>query len=309
MSEGRQGASASPTPLVATIAGAFGGGANIFTGYPFDSVKVRLQASNKGTFSGPYDCFRHILRTEGVSGLYRGLSVPLIGGIVETGINYAAYTQSLKFFEGPRAVPQTSSLASVAAAAGFAGFVLSFVLSPAELVKCRMQMGLHPTLGGFAGPMDCIRHLIRTEGVRGLGRGLSGTLTRETFGNSVFFVMYETLRRQLPGRPVPQQGGQHQPPGLKAILSNSAGAIACGGLAGMAMWAAVLPVDVAKSRLQVAQPGTAYDVSLLRNMQKLYLERGLRGLYVGLSLVQARAFPANAAQWLVYEWVLRTGGF
>lgn len=34
----------------------------------------------------------------------------------------------------------------------------------------------------------------------------------------------------------------------------------------------VLPIDVAKSRLQVAQPGTAYDVSLVRNIQKLYLE-------------------------------------
>ena len=55
-------------------------------GYPFDSVKVRLQASQRGTYSGPADCFRHILRSEGIRGLYRGLSVPLVGGIVETGM-------------------------------------------------------------------------------------------------------------------------------------------------------------------------------------------------------------------------------
>lgn len=89
--------------------------------------------------------------------------------VCPTGINYAAYTTSLKWIEvrlvacqsrsasqavrsmkwsmqvsrfrsclqGPGAVPQTSSLASVAAAAACAGFVLSFVLSPAELVKVR----------------------------------------------------------------------------------------------------------------------------------------------------------------------------
>lgn len=103
-------------------------------GFPFDSVKVRLQASQQGSFQGPYHCFRHIVRTEGVSevartlspmmvqllgmsynvdsslsvtvclsvqarALYRGLSVPLLAGAVETGINYAVYTQSLPFFE------------------------------------------------------------------------------------------------------------------------------------------------------------------------------------------------------------------
>lgn len=37
----------------------------------------------------------------------------------------------------------------------------------------------------------------------------------------------------------------------------------------------VLPIDVAKSRLQVARPGTLYDTSLLRNMQLIYREREL----------------------------------
>ena len=144
---------------------------------------------------------------------------------------------------------------------------------PVLRMQCRMQMGLHPTLGGFSGPMECIRHLIKTEGTRGIFRGLSGTLTRETVGNSAFFVIYEArgcelrmivlsrslrqagtmkrgltatsgkscalqaLRRQLPGRPPPSE-----PPrslSLGAVLQDSAGAITCGGIAGMAMWALV----------------------------------------------------------------------
>ena len=173
----------------------------------------------------------------------------------------------------------------------------------------------------------------------------------------------QALRRQLPGRPPPSE--QPRSLSLGAVLQDSAGAITCGGIAGMAMWALVracmrqaagdmgacwmhhstnvqlwnlvarpylvqvLPIDVAKSRLQVARPGSQCDISLLQNLWLLHKERacldaplrsmphivkahvsavlmsnvlspfvgGFRGLYTGLSLVQTRAFPANAAQW------------
>mmetsp|Transcript_14356 Transcript_14356/g.43357 ORF Transcript_14356/g.43357 Transcript_14356/m.43357 type:complete len:303 (-) Transcript_14356:2366-3274(-) len=295
---------------IATAAGCAGGAANCFVGFPFDSVKVRLQASQRGTFKGPYHCFRHIVRTEGVAALYRGLSVPLIAGAVETGINYAVYTQCLPLIEGRAgATARDSSLLSVAAAAAVAGVALSPILSPAELVKCRLQMGAsaRPRGGGmFNGPGECIRHLLRTEGPRGLTRGLSGTLARETFGNALFFTVYETLRRQIPGRAPQEDAGSPQPISVLAILTDSAAVIAAGGFSGMCMWAAVLPIDVAKSRMQIAQPGTKHDRSLAANLRMLYRERGLRGCYPGLSPVLLRSFPANAAQWLVYELIMRS---
>ena len=92
------------------------------------------------------------------------------------------------------AQPRDSSLTSVAAAAAVAGVALSPVLSPAELIKCRLQMGAagRPGVSGsFTGPGECLRHLLRTEGARGLTRGLSGTLAREAFGNALFFTVYE----------------------------------------------------------------------------------------------------------------------
>jgi len=53
--------------------------------YAFDTVKVRLQT---GKYSGMIHCFKHIVQTEGVRGLYQGLTPPLIGGAAETGVNY-----------------------------------------------------------------------------------------------------------------------------------------------------------------------------------------------------------------------------
>ena len=47
------------------FAGVVAGGANIVSGYPFDTVKVRLQAE-QGVYKGPWHCLTTILRKEGV---------------------------------------------------------------------------------------------------------------------------------------------------------------------------------------------------------------------------------------------------
>lgn len=54
--------------------------------FPIDMVKTRLQASTD-RYSGPVDCFRKILSTEGgPRALYRGLAANLIGVTPEKAI-------------------------------------------------------------------------------------------------------------------------------------------------------------------------------------------------------------------------------
>lgn len=48
-------------------------------GHPFDTVKVRLQTTDKAQFKGPLDCVLQTVRNEGVRGLYKGASPPLVG--------------------------------------------------------------------------------------------------------------------------------------------------------------------------------------------------------------------------------------
>lgn len=45
----------------------------------FDTIKVRLQTSEKVQFKGPLDCLLQTLRHEGVRGLYKGATPPLVG--------------------------------------------------------------------------------------------------------------------------------------------------------------------------------------------------------------------------------------
>ena len=278
----------------------------------FNAVKVRLQARECPT-SGPWNCFNSIVKEEGFRSLYRGLSSPLIGAALETGVNYGIYeytvlrVHKILGTENPFAIP---------VAAATAGVFLSFIVSPAELIKCRMQLGSHDVAHRYSGPIDCGRQLIKSEGVRGVMRGLGATLAREVPGNAIYFGVYKYLRRNGNGKSSSSSSssseenddgdGNDSSTSFWQIMQNAASAVCCGAVAGMAMWTAVLPIDVAKTRIQTAWPGTAGDVGLLQQLQMIYREGGRRALYAGLTPTLIRAAPANAAQWLTYEWVMES---
>ncbi|KAF9482711.1 mitochondrial carrier [Pholiota conissans] len=126
--------------------------------YPFDLAKVRLQSqvlapasSNAVHFDGPMHCLIHTWKTEGIRGLYRGLPAPIVGSMAETAALFVSYTafQNLIRSFSPAASGSTPplSIPQLTLAAGGAGFVTSFVLTPIELVKCKMQvqmLNFHP---------------------------------------------------------------------------------------------------------------------------------------------------------------------
>ncbi|KAG7672182.1 hypothetical protein Ndes2526B_g06834 [Nannochloris sp. 'desiccata'] len=311
MGNGSEQQPRSPSPFVDYLAGAAAGSANIVTGYPFDTVKVRLQASICH-YNSPWACFRSIVNHEGFHGLFRGLSSPLVGGALETGVNYGVYESvlpQLNHLPDPIAIPLSAATA---------GFFLSWIVSPAELIKCRLQLGAADVVHSYTGPVDCIRQVVRSEGLRGLFRGVTGTLAREMPGNAVYFGSYKALREVLPGKRQHNNNNNEnnnniRQPGSNSNSSNSSSsslwntlldatsAITAGALSGMIMWATVLPIDVAKTRMQTAWPGSARDVGLVTQLRNMYREGGRRVLYAGLTPTLIRAAPANAAQWLVWE--------
>ena len=78
-----QGKEAAKDILFGSIAGIVGK----VIEYPFDTVKVRLQSQPAGLppqYKGPVDCFRQSWRADGIAGLYRGITAPLVGAAVET---------------------------------------------------------------------------------------------------------------------------------------------------------------------------------------------------------------------------------
>lgn len=66
--------------------------------YPIDLVKTRMQNQRAGSFIGElmyrnsFDCFKKVIRHEGVFGLYRGLVPQLMGVAPEKAIKLTVIT-------------------------------------------------------------------------------------------------------------------------------------------------------------------------------------------------------------------------
>lgn len=232
-------------------------------------------------------------------GLYRGVASPLVGGALETAVNYSVYNAARRRLADGGGRPRFGQALDCLASGALAGVALSAVLGPAELVKCRVQAG------GDAGVRAAVARIFRENGLPGFARGLGATLAREVPGNAIFFASYEGAsprRRQTAAllTPFPPAALQRSAP---AGVSPGASAVLCGGVSGMVYWAVVLPIDTAKTRLQVATPRAgAPDLGLLQHLREVHALRGFRrGLYAGAGPVMVRAFVANAVQWAVWD--------
>ncbi|XP_010549336.1 PREDICTED: mitochondrial arginine transporter BAC1 [Tarenaya hassleriana] len=289
------------------IAGMMAGLATVAVGHPFDTVKVKLQKHNTDVHGIRYrnglHCAARILSTEGVKGLYRGATSSFLGMAFESSLMFGIYSQAKLFLRGTsqdnRPQPQI-----IVPSAMFGGAMISFVLCPSELVKCRMQIQGTDSLvlnsRRYSGSLDCAIQTVKNDGVTGIFRGGSATFLRECFGNATFFVVYEYARYHIHSK--------LENSSLKdSNLVDMGVGVVTGGLGGIACWSAVLPLDVAKTIIQ-----TSPDKTSPRNpfvvLNSIYKRAGLKGCYAGLGPTIVRAFPANAAAIVAWEFSMKMLG-
>jgi len=265
------------------VAGTIAGMTATCIEFPADTLKTRLQTSNKTALQ----CFREVVNEKGIRGLYKGVSAPLMGAMMENAIMFASFNESKRFFSSHP--EEQLGVGKIALAASFSGLAVSFWLTPMELVKVRLQAA--HTTSAYTGTFDCIQQTFRTQGVRGFYRGLGATMAREVPGMTAYFVAYEMLCRAF------------TPVGKTRQDLSSATFMAAGSLSGMAYWISLFPVDLIKAKIQTDMSGER--TSFLGCLRSVIRTEGVRGLYRGLGVTLARAAPANACIFSCYEYVSR----
>ncbi|CAN1280881.1 Mitochondrial arginine transporter BAC1 [Linum perenne] len=255
------------------LAGLLAGVSTVIIGHPFDTVKVKLQKHNTEAHGVKYrnglDCSARILQTEGVKGLYRGATSSFVGVAVESSLLFGIYSrtkQSLqKGVQTDKPQPQV-----IIPSAAYGGSIISFILCPSELVKCRMQVqgagSLVPKIDRYSSSLDCAIQTMKHDGVTGLFRGGLTTFMREAVGNAAFFSVYEILQ----------------------------------------FWSVVLPLDVAKTIIQTSPNNSTRNPFKVLN--SIYKSNGVKGCYTGLGPTIVRAFPANAAAIVTWELAMKMLG-
>ncbi|AQZ13871.1 CRC1 (YOR100C) [Zygosaccharomyces parabailii] len=268
-------------------AGAVGGVFAVVSGHPFDLLKVRCQNGQAASMS---HAVKEILNEShgsipaAVRGFYRGVIPPLLGVTPIFAVSFWGYDMGKKIVARYSSSSSSGPAALTTAQLATAGFIsaipTTLVMAPTERVKVVLQT----TRGGTF--ISAARHVISEGGLRSLFRGSWATMARDGPGSALYFAAYEATKKLL------------QRPGQPENEFSVGKTCFAGGMAGVAMWCGVFPIDTVKTRLQAG----GSKVSFAQAVREIYRGRGgLRGFFPGLGPALCRSFPANAATFLGVE--------
>ncbi|XP_076920040.1 mitochondrial arginine transporter BAC2-like [Bidens hawaiensis] len=271
------------------VAGGFGGVAGVVAGHPLDTVRIIQQSrENKSTFG----ILKNFAAKEGLFALYKGMGAPPASVTFRNALVFQSNATLSRFFDRHRPATDPPSYASVLLGGTGAGAIQSLVITPIELIKIRLQ--LENQTNPKSGPSRLVKHIIQTEGWKGVFRGLTVTTIRDAPSYGVYFWTYEYVREIL-----------H--PGCRRNSQESCMTmVEAGGLAGFNSWVCCYPVDVVKTRLQAqtADSPVKYAGIVDCFRQSIRMD-GAGVLFRGLGSTVFRAFIVNGAVFTAYETTLR----
>jgi solute carrier family 25 carnitine/acylcarnitine transporter 20/29 len=277
------------------FSGAVGGIAQVMIGQPFDIIKVRLQTTSD--YKGAADAATQILKKEGPSAFYKGTLTPLIGIGACVSVQFGAYNYARRAFESQNATTgKAMGYGQYYLAGAFAGLSNTFLSSPIEHIRIRLQTQPHGAGRLYAGPLDCISKLSKSPSVaKGLYRGTSVTLLREAQAYGCWFLAFEYMMNSDAARNNIARG---EIPTWKIA--------GYGALAGEALWLSSYPLDVIKSKMQTDGFGEKQRYKSMRDaFAQTFRQEGLGGFWRGVGPTLLRAAPVSAGTFATVELTMK----
>ena len=231
------------------------------------------------------------LAQEGIPGLYRGVSAPIVAVSPIYAVSFWGYDIGQRFVRLFKKDADTPlNLTELCIAGGISALPTTAIMAPTERIKCLLQVQTHGTgKPQYSGMLDCAAQVYRTGGIASIYKGTVLTLMRDVPGSVAWFGAYELVKKEIM-----QWQGIDDPSKLSPLAI-----IIAGGFAGIACWTVSIPPDVLKSRFQTAPEGKYRNI--LDVYRILMKEEGPGALFSGIRPAMIRAFPANAACFLGME--------
>ncbi|KAF2636473.1 mitochondrial carrier [Massarina eburnea CBS 473.64] len=257
--------------------------ATLFT-HPLDLVKVRLQM--QGNTAGRLNMlqmFSHVAKTDGVMGLYRGLSAAQLRQITYSMTRFGVYEYLKERITTPEAKPSFLTLVAMASASGFVGGVVG---NPGDILNVRMQHDAalpKEQRRNYKHAIDGLIRMSRTEGVASLWRGVWPNSSRAvlmTVGQLATYDIFKTLLLD----------GTSMKDGLSTHFTASF-------LAGFVATTICSPVDVIKTRVM----GSTDQKSIVRIVTDISKAEGLRWMFKGWVPSFIRVGPHTILTFLFLE--------
>ncbi|CCH43052.1 Calcium-binding mitochondrial carrier protein [Wickerhamomyces ciferrii] len=272
--------------------------------YPFDTIKVRLQSQPHDQplkYLNTIDCIKKTYKSEGFHGFYRGLTSPIIGAAAENACLFVTYNLTQDFIKShvlniPK--DQKLPLNYLIVAGGFSGIVASFILTPIELVKCKIQVE-HVYSKEDSTILKQIKKIYKQTGIKGFWFGQTGTLLRECGGTASWFGSYEFISYNLKKLRSPSAPDKIESTIPELLIS--------GASAGIMYNLSLFPADTIKSKMQTSSIINPNEqLNFIQTGLKIYKYSGFKGFYTGLGITLTRAIPSNAVIFFTYEQLKKT---
>ncbi|KAK4337297.1 hypothetical protein RND71_043583 [Anisodus tanguticus] len=274
-------ASGSNKTLKGIIAGGITGGIEICITFPTEYVKTQLQLDER---SGISDCVKKTVKSHGVTGLYRGLSVLLYGSIPKSAVRFGAFEQFKKMQQNPDGTLTPANRLLCGLGAGVCEAI--FAVTPMETVKVKFindQLNPNPRFKGF---FNGVGTIIREEGFRGCYQGVSATIIKQGSNQAIRFYVMETLKDWY-------RGGDPNKKVNKLVVGGF------GFVAGAASVFGNTPVDVVKTRMQgldAAKYKNTLDCAL-----SIAKNEGFKAFYKGTVPRLSRVCLDVAITFMIYD--------
>lgn len=269
------------------VAGSIAGCVEHMAMFPVDTIKTRMQILGPCPIKSVSlsHALRSILKTEGPSGLYRGIGAMGLGA----GPAHAVYFSIYEIFKKSLSGGNPNNSAAHAISGVFATVASDAVFTPMDMVKQRLQLSSSP----YKGVLDCVTRVLREEGFKAFYASYRTTVLMNAPFTAVHFATYEAAKRGL------MEVSPDSADDNRVVVHATAGA-AAGALAALL----TTPLDVVKTQLQCQgicgcdrySSGSIRDV--LRTIVKKDGYSGLMRGWIPRMLFHA---PAAAICWSTYE--------
>lgn len=196
---------------------------------PIWVIKTRLQLQGSGPrrYKNSLDCALHIIKEEGVRGLYKGMSASYLGksivigwplspiislilvkllGVAEGTIQWVIYEDLKKKWASPKQglLQQQNGTTTLGGkdlqgwlgnigAAAVAKLVAACITYPHEVIRTRLRQPAENGVLKYTGLWQCLRLVAKEEGIAALYGGMTAHLMRVVPNAAIMFFCYEAI--------------------------------------------------------------------------------------------------------------------
>ncbi|USP74563.1 Mitochondrial carrier protein LEU5 [Curvularia clavata] len=318
------------------LAGGFAGCAAKTVVGPLDRVKILFQTRNPefakytGSWAGFPSAIRDIYATAGVRGLFKGHSATLLRIFPYAGVKFLAYEQIRA-----RVIKNKAQETPVRrfVSGSLAGMMSVFFTYPLEVIRVRLAFETNqharsslssivrkiyseqaPRVHQPSNPIaatatQVVDTVTPRSGLPNFFRGFTPTLLGMIPYAGASFLAHDLMSDLMrlpalaPYTTLPNTSREetststHKPAQLRYWAE-----LTTGGIAGFVSQTVSYPLEVIRRRMQVGGVvGDGHRLSIPEVARRIYLERGYKGFFVGLTIGYVKVVPMVAVSFYAYE--------